>query len=91
MAAFRAYAAYARTDEFREALAALLDDASTPGLAVMCSESVWWRCHRRIISDVAVLLHGASVRHLMHDGRLTEHPPAAGARVTPHGLVYDGA
>ncbi len=90
VAAFRAYAAYARGEEFREALAGLLDDAQAPGVVVMCSESVWWRCHRRIISDVAVLLHGATVRHLMHDGRLTDHPPAAGARVTPEGVVYDG-
>ncbi|ADG73706.1 protein of unknown function DUF1130 [Cellulomonas flavigena DSM 20109] len=89
VAAFRAYASYARGDEFRDALAHLLDDAQTPGVVVMCSEAVWWRCHRRIISDVAVLLHGVTVRHVMHDGRLTDHPPAAGARVTAHGVVYD--
>lgn len=55
----------------------------------MCSESLWWRCHRRLISDVLVLLHGVPVRHLSHDGRLTDHPPATGARVTPDGLRYD--
>ncbi len=89
VAAFRAYAAHARTDVFRSAMTGLLADAAAPGAAVMCSETVWWRCHRRIISDVAVLLHGVDVRHLAHDGRLTPHPPAAGARVTPAGLVYD--
>ena len=53
----------------------------------MCSESVWWRCHRRIIADVAVVGHGLEVRHLMHDGRLTGHRPADGARVRSDGLV----
>lgn len=87
--AFRAYAGYTRTAEFRAGLADLLAQAELARVAVMCSETVWWRCHRRLISDVAVLLHGADVRHLAHDGRLTVHPPAAGARVSPDGLVYD--
>jgi uncharacterized protein (DUF488 family) len=91
--AFAAYAAYARTDEFAAGLAGLLADveARPPGqVAVMCSESLWWRCHRRLVSDVAVLLHDVPVRHLGHDGRLTVHVPAEGARVTPAGLRYDG-
>jgi len=50
---------------------------------------VWWRCHRRLIADVAVLLHDIRVLHLMHDGRSPPHRPTAGARVTPGGLVYD--
>jgi uncharacterized protein (DUF488 family) len=89
--AFGAYAAYTRTDEFREAFAELLAGcASASGAtAVMCSESLWWRCHRRLISDVAVLLHQLPVLHLAHTGRLSPHAPAAGARVTPDGLRYD--
>ncbi len=62
------------------------DDGAT---AVMGSETVWWRCHRRLISDVAVLLHGVAVEHLGHAGRRTSHPPSPGARVTPDGLVDD--
>jgi uncharacterized protein (DUF488 family) len=91
VAAFRAYAAHARTEEFAAALTGVLDlMASSAGkTAVMCSESVWWRCHRRLISDVAVLLHQVPVLHLAHSGRLTAHPPAAGARVTDEGLRYD--
>lgn len=90
--AFRAYAAHTRTPEFAEALTDLLADvvAHAPATTlVMCSESLWWRCHRRLISDVAVLLHGVDVEHLGHDGRRTPHPPSAGARVTPDGLRYD--
>ncbi len=89
--AFRAYAAHTRTPEFREAMVDLLAEVRTgPGAtAVLCSETVWWRCHRRLVADVAVLLHDVAVEHLGHDGRRTRHPPSAGARVTPDGLVYD--
>lgn len=89
--AFAAYAAFARTDEFRGAMQGLLDLVATEAgrVTVMCSEAVWWRCHRRIISDVAVLLHDVDVLHLAHSGRTTAHPPADGARVTGDGLVYD--
>lgn len=93
--AFRAYAAHARTDEFRAALDAVLQDALTGAAgqrtAVMCSETVWWRCHRRLISDVAVLVRDVPVLHLGHDGRLAPHRPAVGARVTGRDLVYDAA
>lgn len=89
--AFRAYAAYARSEEFHDALDDVLGRAAASRVAVMCSEAVWWRCHRRIISDVAVLLHDVPVLHLAHSGKLTPHPPAAGARVTDEGLVYDRA
>lgn len=89
--AFRAYAAHTRTAEFREALDAVLAEAGQRRVAVMCSESVWWRCHRRVVADVAVLAHGVTVRHLMPDGRLTEHKPSEGARLRPDGLVvWDG-
>lgn len=89
--AFRAYAAYARTDEFRDAVDDLVAGLTTTTgeTAVMCSESLWWRCHRRLVSDVLVLLHGVPVRHLGHDGRLSDHRPSAGARVAGDGLRYD--
>ena len=88
--AFRAYAAHTRTAEFREAMDDVVGAARERTVAVMCSETVWWRCHRRLISDVAVLLRDLPVSHLGHDGRLSAHRPSAGARVTPDGLVYDG-
>jgi uncharacterized protein (DUF488 family) len=89
--AFRAYAAYTRTADFRAALNDLLAEVCGRQVAVMCSESVWWRCHRRLIADVVSLAHGTTVRHLMHDGRLTDHRPAEGARLRPDGLVvWDG-
>lgn len=88
--AFAAYAAYTRTDEFRAAMQWLLDLVAQEGrVTVMCSEAVWWRCHRRLISDVATLLHDVRVLHLAHSGATTDHAPAEGARVTDEGLVYD--
>ena len=88
---FRGYAAHTRSEEFSAALDDVLREAATARTAVMCSESVWWRCHRRLVADAAMLLRGAEVRHLMHDGRLVEHQPTDGVRIRPDGLlVYDG-
>ena len=91
---FRAYADHMATDEFRDALAVLVAAARERRVAVMCAESVWWRCHRRLIADAAVLLHGCEVAHLFHDGRLESHRPSPEARVTHRDdgtaiLVYD--
>ncbi|WP_134772542.1 DUF488 family protein [Ornithinimicrobium flavum] len=88
---FRAYAAGTRTPGYAEAMGALLDGARRRPTVVMCSEAVWWRCHRRLVADVAVLTHGVPVRHLMHTGALVEHPVSEGARVRQDGaLVWDG-
>lgn len=56
----------------------------------MCSEAVWWRCHRRLIADFVVLARGLPVLHLMHDGRLIPHKLSQGVRLCDDGLlVYD--
>jgi uncharacterized protein (DUF488 family) len=87
---FRGYAGYARTTEFVTAIDRVLAEAADQLTVVMCSESVWWRCHRRIIADFVVMARGGVVRHLMHDGRLTDHRPTEAARLTDDGLlVYD--
>jgi uncharacterized protein (DUF488 family) len=87
---FRAYADYMETTVFALALCDLLMRTTTSQVAIMCSETVWWRCHRRLISDAAVLLHGVPVQHLMHDGKLRPHIPTAGVRTTAEGtLRYD--
>jgi uncharacterized protein (DUF488 family) len=89
VAAFRAYAAHMRTPEFRDGLAVLLEWADHATTAIMCSESLWWRCHRRLISDAVLLLHDRPVSHLGHDGRLTEHVPPPAAAVVDGELHYD--
>ena len=86
---FRAYAAYMRSPEFALALGDLLAQAAAETVAIMCSETVWWRCHRRLISDHAVLLDHVDVLHLMPGGRLTPHQPTSGVRINGAELVYD--
>ena len=87
--AFRAYADHMSTAEFHEGLDALVELAVTTPLAVMCAESLWWRCHRRLLSDALVLLRSMQVAHLFHDGRLAPHRPTPEARVTDCELIYD--
>jgi len=87
---FRAYADYMETDVFTNALATLLARMTTARVAILCSETIWWRCHRRLIADAAFLLHGVRVEHLMHDGKLRPHIPTPGVRVSEPGkLRYD--
>lgn len=63
--AFAAYSAHMSTPEFQSALAELEERASAgEGLAIMCAETVWWRCHRRLIAD-ALTLDGFAVEHLI--------------------------
>lgn len=88
--AFRAYAAHTRTPEFAAGLVDLLDTMRGGRTAVMCSEAVWWRCHRRLVADVVRIAHGSSVLHLMPDGKIREHLPAEGARLVGDQLVWDG-
>lgn len=89
--AFRAYSAWTRDPAFRTALDRVVADARRRRVAVMCSESVWWRCHRRIVADVVATVHGLPVGHLMHTGKITEHSPSEGLRIDEHGEpVWDG-
>jgi uncharacterized protein (DUF488 family) len=87
---FRGYAEYMRSADFRAAIDGVLAEAGERQVAVMCSESVWWRCHRRLVADFAATARGVEVRHLMHDGRLESHRPSPGLRLRDDGLlVYD--
>ncbi len=87
--AFRGYAGWMRTAPFRAALEAVLASAAERRTAVLCSEAMWWRCHRRLIADAVVLLHGVPVEHLLPGGRRAPHPPSEAARVAGGQLVYD--
>jgi uncharacterized protein (DUF488 family) len=87
---FQAYADHLGTATFRDAIGEVLAEAVERRAAVMCSESVWWRCHRRLIADHVTLLTAVPLRHLFHDGRLAEHQPTDVVRVEDGRLVYDG-
>ena len=76
---FAAYAAHTRTPEFAAALDEVLAEAAAATVAVMCSESVWWRCHRRLIADVAVLGAGRA-GHAPDARRPADPAPPVGGR-----------
>lgn len=81
--AFQNYADYAETPAFRSGLGELLQLAARETCAIMCSEAVWWRCHRRIVTDYA-LVHGRPVVHLLSE---TKSEPA---KLTPFAAVAPG-
>lgn len=62
--AFRDYADYMATEDFRSGLAELLQVASESVPAIMCSEAVPWRCHRRLVTD-ALIVAGVDVFDIM--------------------------
>ncbi|PEG37378.1 hypothetical protein CQY20_16400 [Mycolicibacterium agri] len=84
---FAAYAAYTRTEPFADGIDQLIAESRRRRTAMMCSESVWWRCHRRIVADVAVVKFDVPVAHLMHDGRLVAHEPSEAAHLRADGHV----
>ena len=86
---FRAYADHMASTEFRSGVEELLDLASARPAAVMCSESVWWRCHRRLLADHLVLVAACRVEHLFHDGRLALHPVMEAARRVDDHVTYE--
>ncbi len=88
--AFRSYADYTDSAEFAAGLEELIGAATERRAAYMCSEGLWWRCHRRIISD-HLLVRGWDVEHIMPAGKLSKHQLAPFARVTNGRIVYDGS
>ncbi|HEX2153809.1 MAG TPA: DUF488 domain-containing protein [Acidimicrobiia bacterium] len=88
---FRAYADHMASDEFRHASDELRNLTTVTSVSVMCSESVWWRCHRRLLADHLVLVERKAVEHLFHDGRTGAHPVTPGARRQGDRVVYDVA
>lgn len=88
---FHNYADYALTAPFRAGLGHLLDEGRQRRCTVMCSEAVWWRCHRRIVADY-LIASGETVFHIMQEGRLEPAGLTPGAVVQSGGtVVYPAA
>ncbi|HDR8991561.1 TPA: DUF488 domain-containing protein [Burkholderia vietnamiensis] len=83
---FHRYADYALSPEFRAGLARLIALGEQQRCALMCSEAVWWRCHRRIVSDY-LLARGETVLHIMGLNRVEPARITAGATVRDDGAV----
>jgi uncharacterized protein (DUF488 family) len=85
--AFRGYADHMDTPEFERALGWLIETSRAEATAVMCSETLWWRCHRRMIAD-ALTVRGIDVVHLV-GGRQERHGLHPVARAEGEHLLYD--
>jgi uncharacterized protein (DUF488 family) len=85
-ASFRGYADYAMGGEFAEGLAELRQLARTRPTTMMCSEALWWRCHRRLIADRLVVA-GDTVLHISSSGRISEHELTPFATIGPSGQI----
>ena len=89
-ASFRGYADHLSSAEFADGLSQLLDLGSRRRTAMMCSEAVWWRCHRGLVSDV-LKLRGIEVLHVESAAPAREHPRTPPARVVDGVLTYPAA
>jgi uncharacterized protein (DUF488 family) len=83
---FHNYADYALSDEFRAGFEELIALGRERRTAMMCSEAVWWRCHRRLIAD-RLLARGETVLHIMGPGKVEPARLTEGAVVQPDGGV----
>jgi uncharacterized protein (DUF488 family) len=88
--AFRGYADYMHTPEFAAGMERLAALASARRTAIMCSEAVWWRCHRGLIADW-LKVRGVRVLHIMDASHTVEHPYTSAAHVRNGELDYGAA
>jgi uncharacterized protein (DUF488 family) len=86
--AFRSYADYMESEDFKEGIRELMEVASNQNTAYMCSEAVWWRCHRSLVSDYLKHL-GYTVMHIMSEKKAEEHPYTSPAKIVNGELKYD--
>lgn len=83
---FHRYADYALSPEFRTGLDQLIVQGHAQRCAIMCSEAVWWRCHRRIVSDY-LIARGETVLHIMGKHRVEPARLTAGAVIRADGTI----
>jgi uncharacterized protein (DUF488 family) len=89
-ASFRGYADYMETPEFEDGIERLLKLARGERTAIMCSEAVWWRCHRSLVAD-ALKARGIEVIHILGPGKTEIHPYTAAAQLADGVLSYDAS
>ena len=85
--AFKGYADYMETDEFKTAVATLEKLALRENCVMMCSEAVWWSCHRSLVSDY-LKVRGWEVLHIMTKEKEQEHPYTKAATIINGILTY---
>ena len=88
-ASFRGYADYMETEEFTAGVATLLPLAAERRLVIMCAESLWWRCHRSLISDY-LKVKGIEVMHIIAERKAEPHSFTSAAQIVDGELSYRG-
>lgn len=88
--AFRGYADYMETDLFKDSIRELEILASGKRTSYMCSEALWWRCHRSMVSDW-LKINGWTVLHITGIGKTREHSFTSAARIEDGRLFYTPA
>jgi uncharacterized protein (DUF488 family) len=86
-ASFRGYADYMSSAEFAQGLAKLSEASNKARTAIMCSEALWWRCHRSMIAD-ALCVRGIKVVHILDAKHSVVHPMTSPARIVGGVLSY---
>ena len=86
-ASFRGYADYMSSTEFAQGLAELSEVSNKARTAIMCSEALWWRCHRSMIAD-ALCVRGIKVVHILDAKHSVVHPMTSPARIVGGVLSY---
>ncbi len=85
--AFRGYADYMETEDFKNAIIKLIKFAEKNRTAYMCAEALWWSCHRALVSDY-LKINGWKVMHIMSETKSDEHPYTKPARIVDGKLDY---
>lgn len=85
--AFRGYADFMATEEYSRGFQTLMTEARVRRIAIMCSEAVWWRCHRGLVAD-DLRIRGVKVMHIMGTGPAKEHPFTSAAQIRDGKLSY---
>jgi uncharacterized protein (DUF488 family) len=86
-ASFRGYADHMSSTEFAQGVAELLEVSNKARTAIMCSEALWWRCHRSMIAD-ALCVRGIKVVHILDAKHSVVHPMTSPARIVGGVLSY---
>jgi uncharacterized protein (DUF488 family) len=86
-ASFRGFADYMQTEDFKKNLERLIKLAKQKKIAIMCAESVPWRCHRSIIAD-ALFVRGIQVKHIMSQKTCNDHTLTPWAKVKGFQVTY---
>jgi uncharacterized protein (DUF488 family) len=85
---FKGYADHMHTEEFLNAIQQLQSIAESERLAFMCSELLWWKCHRSLVSDF-LKVNGWTVHHISDVGKEQIHPYTSPARAVQGKLFYN--